>query len=217
MRRRAPPAREPTASITGAHVVHPLLERRQVVGRRRVGHARCRACRTGSAARTRPSRSQEPRRAAGFVPGELDVRDPARDVRRGRPARRRPPGRRCSRHPTSHNASGTMDRNYRCSGSGGDNRPTPVAQSQDMPDELRAGLRRAAGGLRGLGRAERRHQGGHGPAPLRAGDARRRAAAAVELLLPCARHRPARPLRRAGARDRRRPPRSRASTRSTWP
>ena len=82
------------------------------------------------------------------------------------------------------------------------------AQSRD-DDELRARVRRAAGGVRRLGAAERRDQGGHGPAPLRARDARRRAAAAVELLLPRPRHGPARAVRRAGARDRARPPRRR--------
>ena len=73
--------------------------------------------------------------------------------------------------------------------------------------EHRARVLRAAGDPRCLVRVEQRGQGPDGPAPLRARDARRRAPAPLELLLPRSRQRPAGALRRSGARDRARPPR----------
>ena len=65
---------------------------------------------------------------------------------------------------------------------------TLMPQNPGRDDELRARVRPAARGVRRVGPAERRDQGGDGPAPLRAGDACRRAAAPLELLLPRPRH-----------------------------
>ena len=67
------------------------------------------------------------------------------------------------------------------------------------------------------GAAGRRDQGEHGPPPLRAGDARRRAAAPLELLLPRPRHGAGGAVRRARPRDRDGITARPGSTRSTSP
>ena len=168
-------------------------------GRTRVARARRRLGAPGGGdrvgARARPAQA-EPQRLRAQRRGDRAL--PQVRLRRRGPPRRSSTGARTA-------SSGTRS-TWGCS---------LLRQNVRRADELRARVRRAAGGLRRVGAAEHRDQGGDGPAPLRAGDARRGAAAALELLLPRARHGAARAVRRAGARDRARPPRRRASTRST--
>ena len=87
----------------------------------------------------------------------------------------------------------------------GRRRPKPLPRAYDE-NRPRTRIRGTAGGARRLGPTERRHQGRDGSPPLRAGDARRRAPTALELLLPRPRHRPAGAVRRTGAGDRARLP-----------
>ena len=107
-----------------------------------------------------------------------------RGPRRGRPARARPlRGARGADRPRARLPDARPARRP------DPERGTSMAQGREVTTNMERAFAPTPGRLRRLGPAQHRDQGGHGPPPLRAGDPRRRAAAALELLLPRPRQR----------------------------